>query len=262
MSASELSRQLLTLLDKHCGIAAARGRAPGWLTSRLERAALDLMGGAGQSINAVEFFQQNPEMLERLAELVRVGETRFFRDPEQWRALALALAPVPPPGGKWRALSAGCSTGEEAWSLAMLLGYRGVPFRVVGVDRSALALGQARLGRYTAEALQHVPTEFRRFVTVEGETLSVSEGLAPHVSFAARDLLSGPPVGSYDLIVCKNLVIYLNAEAQAQLLGALFKALAPGGFLLVARAELGRAKALGLPVKQLASGVSVVWRSE
>lgn len=263
MSAVELSRQLLLLLDKHCGIDAAPGRAPGWMTSRLERAAKSLMSNPGaEPGNVIEFFEQNPAELERLAELVRVGETRFFRDPEQWRAVASALALLPPRGGKWRALSAGCSTGEEAWTLAMLFGQRRAPFRILGVDRSAWALEQARGGRYAAEALDHVPPEYRRFVAAEGDTLCVSDALVPHVSFSVRDLLAGPPKGEYDLIVCKNVVIYLNSEAQAQLLLGLFASLAPGGFFLVARSELARAKAVGLPVFELAHGVSVVRRCE
>jgi len=78
------------------------------------------------------------------------------------------------------------------------------------------------------------------------------------VAFQQRELLDGPPPGNYEIIVCKNLLIYLNPAAAERVLRSLFRALSPGGMLLVARAELARVKALGLPLAQLGPGVSVV----
>ncbi len=260
MSERELSAQLLELIERRFGIAAAPGRTPGWLASRLERAARELASDAGVAPrDVVGYFGAHAAELERLAELVRVGETRFFRDPEQWEALATALRQRPAPGGKLFGLSAGCSTGEEAWTLAMVLANVELgPFRVVGVDRSSLALDQARSGRYELECQAHVPAAYARHLRLEAESLQVSQALRACVSFAQRDLLSGPPPGNYNLIVCKNLLIYLNQDAALRVLKALFAALAPKGFLLVARAELPKAKALELPVVSLAPGVSLV----
>lgn len=256
---SEIRRQLLTLLERHFGIGADAGRYPGWLLSRLDRAAENLLTErSGPEV--LGYLQAHPEELAGLAELVRVGETRFFRDPEQWQALAGALPSLLPRSGRLRALSAGCSSGEEAWTLAMLLAESHAGgFRVVGVDRSSLAIEHARAARYAVECRRHVPEPFRaRWTAIEGESLLVQRELASSVSFVVRDLLQGAPPGNYELIVCKNLLIYLKPEVQGRVLGALFSALAPGGLLLVARAELGRAKALGLPLTALAPGVNVV----
>lgn len=260
MSQSELSQRLLELIERRLGIAAAPGRAPGWLCSRLERAARGLVGNSDLTTeDVVGYFGSHPAELERLAELVRVGETRFFRDPEQWEALVAALRRRPSTGTKLFGLSAGCSTGEEAWTLAMVLASAVPgPFRVVGVDRSSVALGQARTGVYEAECQAHVPAPYAEYLELEPNGLHVVPTLRPHVSFAQRDLLAGPPPGNYDVIVCKNLLIYLSHEAALRLLKSLFSALAPRGLLLLARAELPKAKALELPVLPLAPGVSVV----
>lgn len=261
MSEHELSARLLDLIERRLGIAAGPGRTPGWLTSRLERAARGLVGGAVLSpTDVVGYFEAHPEELERLAELVRVGETRFFRDPEQWQALASAMQRRrAPPNGRLFGLSAGCSTGEEAWTLAMVLANAAIgTFRVVGVDRSSAALDQARSGAYSAESAANVPAAYARHVQIDAGGLRVTPALRASVSFAQRDLLSGPPPGNYDVVVCKNLLIYLSQEAALRVLRALFAALAPAGLLLVARAELPKAKALGLPVVSLAPGISVV----
>ena len=265
MSKSELSDQLLALIERRLGIAAPPGRARGWLSSRLERAARGVAGSSELSPrDVVGYFGSHPAELERLAQLVRVGETRFFRDPEQWEVLAGALRHRPAASSKLFGLSAGCSTGEEAWTLAMVFA-NAAPgaFRVVGVDRSSDALEQARTGVYEAECAAHIPAEYTRYVEVDALELGagrlhVSPALRSSVSFKERDLLSGPPVGHYDVIVCKNLLIYLSQEAALRVLRALFAALAPKGFLLVARAELPKAKALDLPVVSLAPGITLV----
>jgi len=260
MSQSELSERLLELIQRRFGIAAAPGRAPGWLSSRLERAARGFVGNSELATeDVVGYFGSHPVELERLAELVRVGETRFFRDPEQWAALVAALGQRPRTGAKLFGLSAGCSTGEEAWTLAMVFASAVPgPFRVVGVDRSSVALAQARAGRYEAECRAHLPAAYAEYVEIEPNGLRVAPALRPHVSFVERDLLVGPPPGNYDVIVCKNLLIYLSHEAALRVLRSLFLALAPRGLLLVARAELPKAKALALPVLSLAPGIRVV----
>lgn len=260
MSSSELSQRLLELIERRLGIAAAPGRTPGWLASRLERAARGFVGNSDLATqDVVGYFGSHPAELERLAELVRVGETRFFRDPEQWEALGAALGQRPSTSAKLFGLSAGCSTGEEAWTLAMVLASAGRgPFRVVGVDRSAVALAQARAGNYEAECQAYLPEAYAEYTEIEQNTLRVAPALRPHVSFVERDLLAGPPPGNYDVIVCKNLLIYLSHEAALRVLKSLFLALAPRGLLLVARAELPKAKALELPVLSLAPGISVV----
>jgi chemotaxis methyl-accepting protein methylase len=129
---------------------------------------------------------------------------------------------------------------------------------VVGVDRSSVALAQARAGAYEAECQAHIPAPYAEYVEVEPNGLRVGAALRPHVSFAQRDLLAGPPPGNYDVIVCKNLLIYLSQEASLRVLRSLFLALAPRGLLFLARAELPKAKALELPVVPLAPGISVV----
>ena len=253
--------RLLELLERRCGINTAGGRPPGWLVSRVDRAAQALVESArAQQQDVVTYLERHPAELEQLAELVRVGETRFFRDPEQWQALATALPRLLPQRSRHRALSAGCSTGEEAFTLAMLLATAALaPFRVVGVDRSATALTHARSAIYAEECRAQIPqAHFERFLRPRAGALTVTPELRDTVSFVQRDLLTGPPPGNYELIVCKNLLIYLKPEAGDRVLRSLFTSLSPGGLLLIARAELGKAKSMGLPLETIASGVSIV----
>lgn len=260
MSQGELSQQLLELMERRFGLEAARGRTPGWLSSRLDRAARALLGAnALETRDIVAYYAAHPGELEQLAELVRVGETRFFRDPEQWQALAALLKQRLRPGTELCGLSAGCSTGEEAWTLAMVLaGAQGRRFRVVGVDRSAVALEQARAATYEAECRTNLPAAYTKCTEIEAESLFIRDWVRARVSFLQGDLLSGPPAGPFDVIVCKNVLIYLNHGAAVRVLGGLYAALAPSGVLLLARAELAKAKAQGLPVLSLAPGVSVI----
>src|SRR5690606_6820956 len=178
--ASELRERLLELLEERYGIGA-QGRTPGWLASRLDRAVTALVqGAAARERDVIGFLRTHPAELEQLGELVRVGETRFFRDPEQWSALSGAL-PKLLPRARLRALSAGCSTGEEAWTLALVLWQAGLrAFRVVGVDRSAAALEVARTGAYPEPCRAQIPVQYlEHFARADGGALSVKPALHP-----------------------------------------------------------------------------------
>lgn len=250
---------LLELLTERFGMD---GR-PGWLLARLERAIVVLAERLGGSAGVVDHLRANPEELSELAERLRVGETRFFRDPEQWQLLASRVLPALVEGGRLRALSAGCSTGEEAWTLAMLLARaaKGTAawLGVVGVDRSRSALEAARSGVYPVLSTRSMPEDFRAdYLTREGDSVRVRGELSPLVKFVERDLLSRPPLGSFHLVVCKNLLIYLQPEARRRLLDWLLDSLEPRGVLLVARSELGAARAAGARAVELGPGVSVL----
>ena len=167
-----------------------------------------------------------PARLEEIADLLRVGETSFFRDRPQWNALRDVVVPALARRDRVRALSAGCSTGEEAWSLGMLLDAAGVGYRVVGMDRSAVALATARDGVYPASAAGRVPPELgARYLVADGEAVRVAEALRSSTTFVPRDVMTGPPPGSYEIIVCKNVLIYFGDEAGERAVQLLLRSL-------------------------------------
>jgi two-component system CheB/CheR fusion protein len=269
---------VLQLLEQRHGVGTRAERMPAWVGLRLDRALDALAASAGGNLEAVrELLQAKPAELEQLAEALRVGETSFYRDPPSWEALRSLL--LPRLGGReWiRAVSVGCSTGEEAWTLAMLMdealakGTAHTPglrerqgggsarrYRVVGLDRSEVALATARAGVYPADGARHLPSALReRYLERDTETLRVVESLRSQVSFVARDVMQGPPAGSYELIVCKNVLIYFGAQGGKRAVELLLRSLSVGGVLMVARSEVARIRAMGYPGEELAPGVTV-----
>ena len=208
------------------------------------------------------------ELVIELANALRVGETRFYRDAAQWEALRLQVIPHLLAAREREkslvALSAGCSTGEEAWTLAMLLA-EAAPrpaarsrMRVIGVDRSEAALVTARAATYDVGSHRQLPADLaQRFLipAVDGSVRVVPE-LQGSVTFQTRDLTRGVPAGRYAVIVCKNVLIYFGDEAQRELVADLLRALSDDGVLLVARSEVPIVRALGAKAQEIAPGVT------
>ncbi|MBN9519072.1 methyltransferase domain-containing protein [bacterium] len=186
---------------------------------------------------------------EEAAELVRectVGETYFFRHPDQYRALADAVL-VGRERPRLRILSAGCASGEEAYSLAVLVrehvsdGSNG-DARVVGIDLNPDALAKAALGRYTPWSLRGVPDDLRqRVFRVSGKEHQIDASVRALVSFEERNLLDDAPdfwyPGAFDAIFCRNVLMYFTPEATRAVVDRFARALAPGGLLFLGPAE-------------------------
>jgi chemotaxis protein methyltransferase CheR len=181
--------------------------------------------------------------LDRLIELLRVGETRFFRHRAQLAALGERV--LPSLRGTVTAWSAGCASGEEAWTLAMMLAERGVAFTVWATDLSPAALARARDGRYpAARVAADVPAALRaRYFRRIGDDEVVNDRLRPHVRFDTHNLLAATGGREFDLILCRNVLIYFDEARKAEAVGRLVRALKPGGWLLVGYSETLRDEA-------------------
>jgi chemotaxis protein methyltransferase CheR len=176
--------------------------------------------------------------LDRLIELLRVGETRFYRHGKQLEALAArVLLRLRGPVAAW---SAGCASGEEAWTLAMMLAERGLPFSLWATDLSTAALARARDGRYAearVEAEVPRPLWQRYFRRLGDGQMALNERLRPHVRFDAHNLLAATGGRQFDLILCRNVLIYFDEARRAEAVARLVRALKPGGWLLVGYSE-------------------------
>ncbi len=250
---------MLELLERRHGVGARGERWPAWMELRLDRALDALAASEGTDVDhAVERVQGDAALLGEIADLLRVGETSFYRDPPQWNALQSYL-PRFAGRERIRGLSAGCSTGEEAWTLAMLLADRGKGgYRVVGVDRSEVALATAREGVYPAPCARSVPAPLaKRYLHAEADSVRVAEELRDGVSFVPRDVMLGPPPGHYEIVVCKNVLIYFGDEAGEHAVQLLLRSLAEDGVLVVARSEVPRLRRMGHKAEELAEGVTV-----
>ncbi len=249
---------VLELLERRHGIGQRGASLPAWMELRLDRA-LDALA-AGDPNAALELLRNDPARLAEVADLLRVGETRFYRDPPQWDALRRVVIPELAPRERVRALSVGCSSGEEAWTLAMLLDEARpgstASFRVVGSDRNVAAVAAAREGLYSDEAVRQLPPELAtRYLERTTGGARIGAALRPAVSFVARDAMQGPPPGRYEILICKNLFIYFGDEALAHVVSGLLRALAEGGVLIVAKSEIPRVRALGHRTRELSPGV-------
>jgi chemotaxis protein methyltransferase CheR len=261
---TRLHEQVLELLEKRHGVGLRASGVSAWMAARLDRA-LDVLAdeGAASVEQVLERLRADPGRLESIADALRVGETRFYRDGTQWDALAKHVLPRFAERDRLRGLSVGCSTGEEAWTLAMLLSEtcskaRGRSYRVVGIDRSEAALATARAAVYPRGAARDLPHSLaERHLRMDGEKALVADALRSNVTFVLRDAMLGPPPGNYELILCKNVLIYFGDDAAERVLGLLIRALADDGVLVVAKSELPRVRALGHRADEIAPGVSV-----
>jgi two-component system CheB/CheR fusion protein len=186
---------------------------------------------------------------------ISTSVTSFFRDPALYTYLDARVLPeiLPaPPGRTVRIWSAGCATGEEAYSLAALVAGRDDPsrvhrLRVLGTDVDRHAISVARKGEYPFGALKRVPADLQRrwFSAAPGEDLCrVSRALKAYTSFRVESLDRKPPAGAFDLIFCRNVFIYFDPPLQERILQHFARALRPGGYLALGRVErvMGPAK--------------------
>ena len=181
-----------------------------------------------------------------VVDAVTVQETRLFRNPAQLELLRLRVLPelvraARVRGGALRLLSAGCATGEEAWTLAALgqdalRGAPGLALEVVGLDLSRPALDVAAAGRFPPGPplpLRDVPQPFRGCFPAEGRGHAVAPALRRAVRFARANLLGVEDAAGFDAILCRNVCIYLTEAARAQVVRRLAGLLRPGGALLL-----------------------------
>ena len=219
---------------------------------------------AGESGNASEW----DALIERLTN----HETSFFRHPPSFEALRLHILPelrtTRPPGARLSFCSAGCSTGQEAYSLAMLASDEAGPrgsFSVWGSDISHQAIRIARLGRYGPRAVATIPDSYRqRFLRLAGEDAGgeyeIVDHLRDRVRFMAMNLIEGGGFRPrHDVIFCQNVLIYFSPDAVTRAVGWLASCLAPGGYLVLGPGEAPHDRPPGLePV--VANGVRVFQR--
>src|SRR5690349_2245034 len=182
------------------------------------------------------------ELIE-LIEAVRVGETRLFRHVSQVVALGELVVPALRAAGRTRrgikVWSVGCAAGEEAYTLAIVLAHhvRDVPVSVLATDVSEDALEVARAARYPADALDDVPEEWRDGFTISGGVAQVRPEIAARVKFERKNLADPDQPRGFDLVWCRNVLIYFTPPARRRAVERLVAALEPGGFLFVGYSE-------------------------
>ena len=198
----------------------------------------------------VRFLQSNTTEGQALFEDLLIGVTGFFRDPEAYQELQQRAIPLlfadKEPGASIRVWVPGCSAGEEAYSIAILLEEQMAALKhsykvqVFATDLDQAAIERARAGVFPESIAGEVSTErlARHFAPEQSShELRVNKNIRSMVIFSEHDVLKDPPFSRLDLISCRNLLIYLETEAQAQLFRLFHYALRPGGFLFLGSSE-------------------------
>jgi two-component system, chemotaxis family, CheB/CheR fusion protein len=196
----------------------------------------------------IDFLEVHPDELTPLFNTVLINVTAFFRDPAAWQALRERILPrILEEKGEdlpIRCWSAGCASGEEAYTLAILLAEalgdqefrRRVKIYATDVDDEALA--QARQGSYAAAQLAEVPAELaERYFETAGDRRVFRTDLRRSLIFGRHDLVQDAAISRLDLLVCRNTLMYFNSETQAKILARFHFALNRTGFLFLGKAE-------------------------
>jgi two-component system, chemotaxis family, CheB/CheR fusion protein len=198
----------------------------------------------------VQYLQKAPEEVQALFADLLIGVTHFFRDPDAFAQLQEHVIPKlfanKSPGTAVRVWCTGCSSGEEAYSVAILLQEHmealkvNYTLQVFATDIDARAVASARVGVYPASIAAHVSAQrLRRFFTAEpgGQAYRIHKGIRDILIFSEQNLIKDPPFSKLDLLCCRNLLIYLGTELQKRLMPMFHYALNPGGHLFLGTSE-------------------------
>jgi two-component system CheB/CheR fusion protein len=196
----------------------------------------------------LEYLEAHPGEFNTLFNVILINVTGFFRDPAAWEAVRTVAIPeilaAKSPGEPIRIWSAGCASGEEPYTLAILFAeavgadnFR-EQVKIYATDVDEEALNAARHATYSERQVEGVPPELlaKYFERVDGAFIFRKE-FRRQVIFGRHDLINDAPISRIDLLTCRNTLMYLNAETQARVLSRLHFALNEGGFLLLGRAE-------------------------
>ncbi|WP_433222783.1 CheR family methyltransferase [Dactylosporangium sp. CS-047395] len=195
----------------------------------------------------LDYLQVHPDEFTALFNTILINVTGFFRDPDAWTALSREVLPrlVDEHDGPLRVWSAGCASGEEAYTLAIVLAETMGPdsfrdrVKIYATDVDEESLAHARQATYTDRDLAHLEPELvERYFEPAGARYTFRKDLRRSIIFGRNDLVQDAPISRIDLLVCRNALMYFNAETQTRILSRFHFALAPGGVLFLGKAEM------------------------
>lgn len=200
------------------------------------------MAGQHQCKSLGEFAQwvnSSPMNTEWFLDRLAINVSELFRNPEKWTEMEKDVLPLLLKSSpRLKIWSAGCSYGAEAHSLAMILDKK-FPgsHRILGTDIDTAALNQAKSGLFSKNDVRCVPKEYREYLLESGAEYKADDRLKKYLSFQKGNLLADRFETGFDLIMCRNVVIYFTEEAKDELYEKFFRSLKPGGILFVGSTE-------------------------
>lgn len=242
-------RLLRDLINQHCGISLNPEARPVIERRLRERISLHGLQSFGEYYQLLRSADRGRAELDEAIDLVTINETYFFREDYQLRALRTEIFPMlrrPPLSRETLNIwSAGCSTGEEVYSIAIMAREAGFSnrrdMRIFGSDISRRCVTHARRGVYGPSSFRAIPPEIKKKYFVERpDGLHVLDELRPWCHFGHLNLLDGARatvVGRVDIIFCRNVLIYFDDVSRRRVIDMFYDRLLPGGFLLLGHSE-------------------------
>jgi two-component system CheB/CheR fusion protein len=190
--------------------------------------------------------QDSPAEIDRLFKELLIGVTHFFRDPESFERLKTAVSEMvrnKPDNGQIRMWVPGCSTGEEAYSLAIIVrecmdeAKKNLTVQIFATDIDSQSIDKARTGSYSGIDGSVSKERLSRFFVIEDNSFRIRKEIREMLVFAPHSVIKDPPFTRLDLIACRNLLIYFNAELQKKLIPIFHYSLTPNGILFLGPSE-------------------------
>ena len=201
----------------------------------------------GSYAQYAEYIRKNPDEINTLLNTLLINVTDFFRDPPAWETLQQDILPTIikhlKPGRTFRVWSAGCASGEEAYSIAIMLAELFGPrisdydVKIYATDIDEHELTMARRGEYSVEAVRRVRPEWREKYFQGKDPMRVGREIRRLVIFGKSNLRQDAPISHVNLLICRNVLIYFDSALQKQVLQRLHYALEPGGILFLGKSE-------------------------
>jgi two-component system CheB/CheR fusion protein len=240
-------RELLHLLQSHTGNNFSDYK----MNTVLRRIERRMKLQQSQSMEAyVQFLRENPSEIELLFRELLIGVTSFFRDPKVWEHLRTTTIPEMldshPNGAAFKAWVPACSTGEEAYTLAMVFDEAVAninpkakySLQIFATDLDPDAIDRARQGVFSRNVEENISAErLSRYFVVDGKSYRIRKELRNTIIFAQQNIISDPPFTKLDILSCRNLLIYFNPKLQEHLIPLFHYALNRHGFLVLGSAD-------------------------
>lgn len=196
--------------------------------------------GASDYADLIKLCEGNPEVYRRFVEHLTINVSEFFRNSNHWEVLQHQIIPeLLRERSPLKIWSAGCSTGEEPYSLAIMIQeyFPGQTARIWATDLDQVALQKASTGLYSPKAVQGIPTYLLKKYFKEESNYQIADGIKQMIRFEKQDLLADSFPGDFDLILCRNVVIYFTDEAKEKLYRKFARALRNNGVLFIGSTE-------------------------
>jgi len=209
------------------------------LEYKVERLIKDLNLNVSSPEEIVSYFRASPEREKTLIDLMTVPETRFFREKEQ---LDILFEEVIKDISTLSIASVGCSTGQEPYTLAMIMEKKGISGKIIGMDINVKVLEEARKGVYKSEEIKDIPPDYRDFVYLKDSVMCIKDKIKKRVDFYQANLIRKedfmPFSGNFGIVFCRNVLIYFDSDSKRIALENLALIMKKKGILVLSSTEI------------------------